>query len=110
MCPACWATALTTFFGAAALTAVAIAATDRLSLAVGAATGIGAGLSHWNLVVVPWTWYAVVAAGLLGRVAYLLVVRRDGLMPVILWQRALRCAKRRCPSAQQDGQFASGQQ
>ncbi len=98
MCPICWATALASFGMMVVVSVVAVTGTDKWTHLLAAILGVVSLAHRWEFVTIPWWSIAVIMAAVIGRVGYLLVLKRDGLLVCAAWNRACQIAARRCPT------------
>jgi hypothetical protein len=98
MCPICWATALASFGILFAVSVLAVAATDRWTLALAAALGTLSVLHQTGFTLVPWWLFVAALLALVFRVGQLAIFSRDQLLITRLWTQARHIAATRCPS------------
>lgn len=97
MCPVCWTTALATYTGLLAASAVPVAGTDRWSIA-GAMTLALVSAAQWmQWVAMPWWVLALLAGVLVVRVVYLMARASDRLLITKLWHMAVARSRKTCP-------------
>ena len=97
MCPICWASALASFGALLVTTVLAVAASDRWTVLLAAILGIESLAHRTGVLFVPWWFLLLMTSGVIARVSYLLVHKRDQLIVVRAWERACRFAADRCP-------------
>ncbi len=98
MCPACWATLLASYGALLSVSALTIAATDRLVLPLAGALGVLSWMHAGTDVEVPWWCFASVGVALVARIGVRVVRARDDLLPVRAWRAAKLIATKRCPT------------
>jgi hypothetical protein len=98
MCPICWATALASFGMLAIASVTIVIGTDKWMLLLTALLGVVSLVNRLEPLTISWWCPGVIIAAAISRAAYLVTLKKDGLLICTAWRQARQIAARCCPT------------